>query len=821
MDEIEGTFLSLNQGQQFQQKRNKNTKQKKQSNVLEGFTNDTDTSDVLTTQRIPVFLNQYNRIKQNQTVSNADIHQLTRLQDQYDSLVQQLQTEQANVKKEGDNYLTLTSPNNPLLSQNITTDNSQGELPFVSSNIGGYVTDKGLFKNFPDQSTFNATAGKNGCPANVTSGVTMNKYSSLIQNGSDMKSGQSCGNEGKNVYVSRMVTDPTATYQGCFYDPDPPLTVASNYTFNDCQTYAVENGYTYFAMKGAPDQNGLSTCLVSNNDISGYASATDIVTTVQLWTTNGLTDINGNPKATDHTSVMINNMGQLVFSDASNNTQTFALSTNSTGCGMNYSVTNSYDSPGSDLKHLTNSTLEQCKKITLTTPGARGFVMNTSNGTEFWIKSQFSRIRKSNSRAIYVIAKQGSQSQCRFYMILQSDGNLCIYKGLNPTQNQGGIWCAMTNGKQQYSNPAWVSSMGKYGVSYLMSGIQNLNIGEWVGSDDGALQLMMDPSGNLVLNTSTMTRGCSQTTGSTGNNFYGDAPANNTSAIYQVNQQGILGNLGNVAYIDNDSTAHLYPTDMLGYSNNYTIYKNFDSPGNDIPSSSNAIGSADDCKTACNTTTGCTGFVWAQDDTGNQCQLKNANMFPNGIMSSGRTMYVRRPSVENNGKLCNKKIVDIDSIRYANYNQGEAMTPDAPFCRDVVISDSTKSKIEELQSRMVVKGQEISAKIQELYQRDKTIFDKMDVNNDNLKKKISEYKRIVMIKNNNRAYNPEPLNNDVSDVNGNKKEGMQNLDINDVNGMLADTDLRVLQENYSYVLWSVLAVGLLTITINVMKANNK
>jgi hypothetical protein len=39
--------------------------------------------------------------------------------------------------------------------------------------------------------------------------------------------------------------------------------------------------------------------------------------------------------------------------------------------------------------------------------------------------------------------------------------------------------------------------------------------------------------------------------------------------------------------------------------------------------------------------------------------------------------------------------------------------------------------------------------------------------------------------------------------------------------MLADTDLRVLQENYSYVLWSVLAVGLLTITINVMKASNK
>jgi hypothetical protein len=61
----------------------------------------------------------------------------------------------------------------------------------------------------------------------------------------------------------------------------------------------------------------------------------------------------------------------------------------------------------------------------------------------------------------------------------------------------------------------------------------------------------------------------------------------------------------------------------------------------------------------------------------------------------------------------------------------------------------------------------------------------------------------------------------AADLNNGNKEGMQNLDMNDVNGMLADTDLRILQENYSYILWSVLAVGLLTITINVMKVNKK
>jgi hypothetical protein len=143
------------------------------------------------------------------------------------------------------------------------------------------------------------------------------------------------------------------------------------------------------------------------------------------------------------------------------------------------------------------------------------------------------------------------------------------------------------------------------------------------------------------------------------------------------------------------------------------------------------------------------------------------------------------------------------------------MTENAIWCRDTVISDAVKARIKDLESRLVAKGQEIAAKIKELFDRDTTIFDNMDINNAELKKKILLYKRITMDKNNN-TLNPMPLNN-----NNNMKEGMQNLNMNDVNGMLADTDILILQENYSYVLWSVLAVGLLTVTINMMSARNK
>jgi hypothetical protein len=35
--------------------------------------------------------------------------------------------------------------------------------------------------------------------------------------------------------------------------------------------------------------------------------------------------------------------------------------------------------------------------------------------------------------------------------------------------------------------------------------------------------------------------------------------------------------------------------------------------------------------------------------------------------------------------------------------------------------------------------------------------------------------------------------------------------------MLSDADITVLQENYSYIMWSVLAVGLLSMTVSAVR----
>jgi hypothetical protein len=285
-----------------------------------------------------------------------------------------------------------------------------------------------------------------------------------------------------------------------------------------------------------------------------------------------------------------------------------------------------------------------------------------------------------------------------------------------------------------------------------------------------------------------------------------------------------------MAYIDNNSVAHSYSSNMLGYpkgvDSKYNLYNNFDtSEDTSNISGGGPMNSINDCQTACNSTDGCAGFVWVNaGEDANMCYLKNSGMFPKSprVVKNNRTMGVRLPTI-NNVNMKNQGIQEIDTLRYQNYIKGDDVLPEnaEKFWKTAVISDSNKIQMEELQTKMLMLNQEIEAKIKEIYAKDQTSFDTMIVNDDDLKKKISSYKNTVgMGKKNNKK------NQDIGSLlteNGlgmEGIEGMQNIDLSDVNGMLEDTDIRVLQENYSYIFWSILAVGLLTITVDVMKRGN-
>ena len=132
------------------------------------------------------------------------------------------------------------------------------------------------------------------------------------------------------------------------------------------------------------------------------------------------------------------------------------------------------------------------------------------------------------------------------------------------------------------------------------------------------------------------------------------------------------------------------------------------------------------------------------------------------------------------------------------------MTPDTQ-CNASLVSQEDKIQYDNIKSQLITLGNDIVEKMESLYNQDNSIYKKLNENAEQFKKDLENYKQTnLKIKQEKNL----PSNN---------IEGMQNLDMNDLNSMLSDSDLRVLQENYSYIMWSILALGLLTVAINTMK----
>jgi hypothetical protein len=268
--------------------------------------------------------------------------------------------------------------------------------------------------------------------------------------------------------------------------------------------------------------------------------------------------------------------------------------------------------------------------------------------------------------------------------------------------------------------------------------------------------------------------------------------------------------LGKIAYIDSDANLREYPGSMLQKSNEYIVYNNYDSKGYDISNGIIPANNIDSCKTACNSNSECAGFIYKQNE--GKCFLKNSGMYP----SSDRTyvdsnsnikMGVRIPKVNPDiVQTCNKKINNIDAIKYGAYKKGNAMDENV-YC------GITK---------------EINPDIS-VYN---TVSNKLGQENDNITKTLD--KVINTTNSKPREYNKQTLTgvnskNDniitklkidtlkqIQENYGNMKEGFE-PNLNDIESMLSDADIIVLQENYSYIMWSVLAVGLLSMTVSAVR----
>ena len=579
------------------------------------------------------------------------------------------------------------------------------------------------------------------------------------------------------------------------------LTSSSNGTYNvtRCEEAAILGGYQYFALQNADASSGLGFCAVGN-DINSIKQNGPGYEFVPLWASNTA----GKPT----TYAVVTKNGTLTVCD-SNGTAHYT-SPNGTNCDQVYSTSWNTDAPGNDLSYESNQTIDSCKTICNNNQNCTGFAFNTSTNNSCWIKTgSLSNTSNNNERTIY--KKTVDTSQCNYFLILQNDGNMCIYKG-DPNKNLGGIWCTMTNGSQQISNVNYSLAKSKYGMSFLKKD-QILNKGDWVVSDDGKLLLIMQNDGNLVLYT--FKSSCTAGTGNNSKNYYGGDLAN---ALYDIGSIGIKSNMGEVAYIDADSQIHPYSSANTTYSNTYSsVFQKTNIQGNDIPNAAvSNVADVNKCMDICNKYKECNAFVYDTSGPYPVCYPKN---IPNSELYSiknfkstgGKTTYIRDKKPINNPAGIDNTVNNIDSITYKNYsNKGGDLQNSYLFS---TTNSVQKQELSQLRDKLNLLSSQLNTIISNLEQRNITI-----VNNVKLEvmKEFEDFKGFegfegLELNNNNNKYNENYLKNKqmikkIKELETNKTE---------LKNILRDTNIKTLQQNYSYMLWSILAIGVAIVAIRV------
>jgi hypothetical protein len=570
-------------------------------------------------------------------------------------------------------------------------------------------------------------------------------------------------------------------------------------TVDQCKQKANDGGYKYFGMQNV-QSNDTASCLVSNDEFKAkiYGDASKYVQHISLWSSN--------TQGKQGVSMQITREGNMVLTDSGGNV---VFETNVVAdCVQQYSTTDNTNSPGNDLQYL-GTDLEQCKKACDDLDNCALLVWNKGDNKGCWLKSGLNVRRQEsykkkiswgrtrtrhrwvggtttdNNLAIYT--KTRDLSGCVFRLILQDDGNMCIYN-VND-KDSSAVWSTGTNNEQQESRNAWSADKGKYGKNFILN-TQGLSSGEWIGSVDGSLRLEMQPDGNLVLITSNTINKCETRDG----RHYGTSGVN---ALYELTPSGDPSVLGKIGYVDEDEILSEYPKSMTTYkkTDDYTVMHNFDSPGNDLGAIADTT--VNDCKIACDANENCYGFSFDKRNNSNTCYPKDNKMYPVGDKTylEGVDLYYSPPSVNANDS-CNGDVSIIDSIAWNKYNKSKTpMTPNTNC--GLMRATSKEREIETtMQSELTKITDQIIEKLGYLETLNADMVNQMGLDGTTLDKYIVKY---------------TTLNNKYKSTLSGSPE------MNNINGILSDSDIIVLQDNYSYILWTIIATGLVVITLNQMR----
>jgi hypothetical protein len=570
----------------------------------------------------------------------------------------------------------------------------------------------------------------------------------------------------------------------------PTMNDIGTMTFDQCKMMAINTGNKYFNLNN-PDQSGVGMCSVANDLTQTQQYGTGYsYNPIPLW--DSKTNSSGTSVTLDGGGSLqiLNSSGQIVFTTPVSDSVKSEPNTY-IGC-FNYHNLKNKPQIGKNYQYTIDECMDNATSQNAMYVGYGGGVRGDKIKRCFKFddlqSAQMKGISKNcntpnggnHSADVYATDNANSSGNC--FLILQDDGNMCIYNGTGPNDNQGLIWQSETNGKQQEANPAMTADKSRFGRNYMVSGEQLLP-NEYIGSTDGSIYLIMQTDGNLVLYTNTVTSLCSTNNG----NYFGVDTAN---ALNQITQYGNQSDMGKIAYIDADSNLYNYPTDNMQYNSSYRKIQGMDTLGNDIPGAALGNTTLESCQTECNNNPQCAGIV--TNAAGDLCWPKTSGMFPFGGSSqvnSDRNIYIRGRQPANPPFGVSSNTQTIDSVTYQNY------LDKGPIGSQYGLANATniqKQELEQLQTRMNL----LSNQINNLTGK----FQGSSLNAENQSTaNISGTDEYIK--------NIKTMNDKMSSV----------AEKGNINNILKDSDIVVLQKNYDYLFWSILAAGSVLVSMSIIK----
>jgi hypothetical protein len=385
-----------------------------------------------------------------------------------------------------------------------------------------------------------------------------------------------------------------------------------------------------------------------------------------------------------------------------------------------------------------------------------------------------------------VVNTGGPAGLCLALIVESSQPNtennlLNITASSNGTQyycTNGTDWTYLTDSSNlvtPYSQSFSIESCGKYAYEngYQYFGLQNI-----MNNDLNSLQC-------FVSNDLSQATQYGSWEGSVTNNgtVMGLGPV---SAVYNINSPGNYNNIGKAGYINEQNQLLQYPSSMIQYgtSNTYTTIQDVDSTGNDITQLNL---NKEECEQQCNQTAGCYGYV----NRSNNCWLKNSNVFSysnlNGPLSPfpGNELNIKDIQIIND-KSCPKEIKNINTVDWGNYNMSSDIMNANTKCGLVKMNEELVKEREQSEIGLNWITNQLSQGLSSLMTNNKAMSQQMDLEHNIIQDNISFY-----------------------DVVYDKYKKIMKGDYNNVNNILANSQITVLQSRYFYVLWAILAIAII------------